>query len=158
MEPQCTHLHREYKPVHNVNAIRQHLECKSHQSTFVMQRQAMRKNVLCKNKQCTSYACASKACASQVHVGYALASNTALRRAKTPSEDPGAMLGSTSPMCPTKERSESSDDVRGVVLACQALCCSVVDCWLHALSTCVYFFPSISCRPITTFFACWCPQ
>ena len=54
MEPQCTHLHREYKPVHNVNAIRQHLECKSQQSTFGMQTHTMRKPVLCTSKQCTS--------------------------------------------------------------------------------------------------------
>ena len=63
MEPQCTHLHREYKPVHNVNTIRQHLECKSKQRTFGMQIHTMRKHLLCKSKQCTSYACASKACA-----------------------------------------------------------------------------------------------
>ena len=62
MEPQCMHLHREYKPVHNVNAIRQHLECKSQQSTFGMQIHTMRKPLLCTSKQCTSYACASKAC------------------------------------------------------------------------------------------------
>ena len=54
MEPQCTHLHREYKPVHNVNAIRQHLECKSQQSTFGMQTHTMRKPLLCTSKQCTS--------------------------------------------------------------------------------------------------------
>ena len=54
MEPQCTHLHREYKPVHNVNAIRQHLECKSQQSTFGMQIHTMRKPLLCTSKQCTS--------------------------------------------------------------------------------------------------------
>ena len=41
----------------------------------------MRKHLQCKYQQGTSYACAS---------------NAALRRAKTPPEDPGAMLGSTS--------------------------------------------------------------
>ena len=56
MEPQCTHLRREYKPVHNVNAIRQHLECKSQQSTFGMQTHTMRKPLLCTSKQCTSFA------------------------------------------------------------------------------------------------------
>ena len=54
METQCTHLHREYKPVHNVNAIRQNLECKSQQSTFGMQTHTMRKPLLCTSKQCTS--------------------------------------------------------------------------------------------------------
>ena len=54
MEPQCTRLHREYKPVHNVNAIRQHLECKSQQSTVGMQTHTMRKPLLCTRKQCTS--------------------------------------------------------------------------------------------------------
>ena len=54
-------------------------------------------------------------CASKVHVGYAPASNAALRRAKTPPEDPGATLGSTSTMCPTKESSESSSNVWGAL-------------------------------------------
>ena len=54
MQTQCKHLPREYKPFHNVNAIRQHLECKSQQSTFGMQTHTMRKPLLCTSKQCTS--------------------------------------------------------------------------------------------------------
>ena len=58
-----------------------------------MQIQAMRQHPLCKNKQYTSDARASKACARKVHVGNALASNVALRRAKDSASRPARVGG-----------------------------------------------------------------
>ena len=53
----------------DVNAIRNHVQCKEKQCTFAMEIPTMNRHVKCKTQAMHKVPCVSKACASKVRVG-----------------------------------------------------------------------------------------